>query len=411
MLRETIDGFQFVGMMVNPLFFKPFNKACEVQLADKFCINKKMTGRKSLSNSGQIKGSPAKRTKVFFDVAANGKELGRIVMELFDDITPKTAENFRCLCTGELGMSKNFPKKKFHFKGTPFHRIIPNFMVQGGDIINGDGTGSDSIYGRKFADENFTVKHGKPGLLSMANSGKNTNGSQFFITTVRTPWLDNAHVVFGQVVEGMTVVRAVERLGTPEGTPRGRVIIANCGVIEEKPKETKKEATKEVTKEATKEETKAPRKSVGGQEQLSPKKVDVARSVMLSGLPETSTEKQVAEMLKDYKLAESSPVWILGRGSGLAWVELSSIEEADKVKNDVQEGKLAISCDVLQVDNAKKQGVKRKNEETQETEKKIKLSEPAVDEDESNEKATETSLLGGKNKLKSLLKKRKSMKK
>lgn len=112
-------------------------------------------------NIGSSSSKNNNRPKVFFDVTIGGKPAGRIVMELFTDIVPKTCENFRCLCTGEIGMSKNFPKKKFHFKGVPFHRIIPNFMIQGGDIINGDGTGSDSIYGRQFADENFKVKHNK----------------------------------------------------------------------------------------------------------------------------------------------------------------------------------------------------------------------------------------------------------
>ena len=124
-----------------------------------------MSSRKSLSSLNNSKlintQAPTKRTKVFFDVTIAGKDAGRIVMELFDDIVPKTAENFRCLCTGEQGMSKNYPNKKFHFKGSIFHRIIPNFMLQGGDIINGDGTGSDSLYGRKFADENFKLKHNK----------------------------------------------------------------------------------------------------------------------------------------------------------------------------------------------------------------------------------------------------------
>ncbi|RNA13848.1 peptidyl-prolyl cis-trans isomerase [Brachionus plicatilis] len=160
--------------------------------------------------------------KCFFDITADGQPLGRIIMELHADVVPKTTENFRALCTGEKG---------FGFKNSCFHRVIPNFMCQGGDFTNHNGTGGKSIYGNKFEDENFKLKHTTPGLLSMANAGPNTNGSQFFLTTVPCPWLDGKHVVFGRVIEGMDVVKKVESYGSQSGKTTKKIVVADCGQL------------------------------------------------------------------------------------------------------------------------------------------------------------------------------------
>lgn len=168
--------------------------------------------------------------RVYLDVDIDGQRLGRIVIGLYGQVVPKTVENFRALCTGEKGKSAS--GTALHYKGTPFHRIISGFVVQGGDIVHGDGKGSESIYGGTFPDENFKIKQSHAGTVSMANFGPDSNGSQFFITTVKASWLDKEHVVFGKVIQGMDTVYAIEGgAGTYNGKPRKKVIIADSGEI------------------------------------------------------------------------------------------------------------------------------------------------------------------------------------
>ena len=172
--------------------------------------------------------------QVFMDIEIDGLGSQRVTFELFSDVVPKTVDNFRALCTGEKGI--NLPNgkvspKALHYKGSSFHRVIPQFMIQGGDFTNHNGTGGISIYGEKFQDENFKLTHKEPFMLSMANAGKNTNGSQFFITLVPCPWLDGAHVVFGKTLTGQEWLKKVESFGSKDGKTLKKMTIKDCGQL------------------------------------------------------------------------------------------------------------------------------------------------------------------------------------
>ncbi|CXI44803.1 peptidyl-prolyl cis-trans isomerase, putative [Plasmodium berghei] len=170
--------------------------------------------------------TPEVTHRAYFDISINDKPIGRIVFGLYGKVAPKTVENFVSICKGTV-----VNDKMLNYTNSIFHRIIPNFMAQGGDITNFNGTGGLSIYGSRFEDENFTLKHTKRGMLSMANAGRNTNGSQFFILFVPTPWLDGRHVVFGEVIEGIEKLVQIEAVGTDSGKPLSRVLVTKSGVL------------------------------------------------------------------------------------------------------------------------------------------------------------------------------------
>nr|AEQ39058.1 putative peptidyl-prolyl cis-trans isomerase [Wolffia arrhiza] len=174
--------------------------------------------------------------RVFMDISFADQFVGRLVIGLYGKVVPKTVENFRALCAGRVGVGSS--GKLLHYKGTHFHRVVWGFMIQGGDLVYGNGSGSDSIYGKSFDDENFTLKHSQAGIVSMVNFGPNTNGCQFFITTVKTSWLDGEHVVVGKVIEGMDTVFTIESsAGTYRGKPRRKVIISDSGELPDPPQQ------------------------------------------------------------------------------------------------------------------------------------------------------------------------------
>ncbi|XP_042391405.1 peptidyl-prolyl cis-trans isomerase CYP21-1-like isoform X2 [Zingiber officinale] len=178
----------------------------------------------------KVEKEPEITHRVFLDVDIDGQHLGRIVIGLYGEVVPKTAENFRALCTGEK--KNGTGGRNLHYKGTKFHRIVSGFVIQGGDVTNSHGKGSESIYGGTFPDENFSVKHSRAGIVSMVNSGPDSNGSQFFITTVKASWLDGEHVAFGRAIQGIDTVFAIEGgAGTYNGKPRKKVTIVDSGEI------------------------------------------------------------------------------------------------------------------------------------------------------------------------------------
>lgn len=248
-------------------------------------------------------------TKVFFDMSIGGAAAGRIVMTLREDVVPKTAENFRALCTGEKGKTRD-GRKPLHYKGSAFHRCIKGFMIQGGDFTKGNGTGGESIYGPKFGDENFKLRHDQKFQLSMANAGPGTNGSQFFVTTSTPAYLNNKHVVFGAVLQGQNIVTSIENTKTNrEDRPSQNVVIANCGEVKSEPKQKpqalKRTREPEAPSPAQKTPPPAPagdqkRRRVGGEEEKRVK-ADEAKKTLMSQI---EAPKFLREMVKERKHAQ-----------------------------------------------------------------------------------------------------------
>jgi len=227
-ISDSFDSFNSMNM-VGKCIVAVAAAMCFFVLAGFLGLDGGVTPKIQAMELGDVKDESNPR--VYFDIEIGGKKIGRITMELFLNKVPKTAENFRALCTGEKGMGKS--GKPLHYKGSTFHRIIPGFMCQGGDFTKGNGTGGESIYGTKFPDEwdNGYIPHTSPGLLSCANSGPNTNGSQFFMTVANTRWLDRKHVVFGMVEDGINVLEEIEKNGGSLGKPSQIVVISDCGEI------------------------------------------------------------------------------------------------------------------------------------------------------------------------------------
>ena len=244
-------------------------------------------------------GSP----RVFFDLSVGGAPAQRVEFELFDDVVPRTAENFRALCTGSKGRGKF--GKPLHFLGSRLHRVIPGFMAQGGDFTAGNGSGGESIYGKKFDDENFVLKHDRPFLLSMANSGRNSNGSQFFITFAATPHLNGKHVVFGAVTKGAEVVRAIERLGTDSGALKRPVSIENCGVVAVATASKQPKVTPAAEAPAAKAPTAAP---AAPKPSVAEKRSSAASAVSKPTKPESAMTKTAKQGDSKSKASASEPV-------------------------------------------------------------------------------------------------------
>uniref|UniRef100_H2Y9Y9 Peptidyl-prolyl cis-trans isomerase n=1 Tax=Ciona savignyi TaxID=51511 RepID=H2Y9Y9_CIOSA len=266
------------------------------------------------------------RPRVFFDIEIGDTSAGRIVFELFSDITPKTCENFRCLCTGEKGEGKT-TGKPLYYKGVIFHRVIHDFMLQGGDFSEGTGRGGESIYGGYFADESFALKHDKPFLLSMANRGKNTNGSQFFITTQNAPHLDDIHVVFGRVVDGEKVVKAIESQPTDTNSkPLKDCKIVHCGelVLAQKKKRKESDSTNESAHSSNDESSNEDEKAKKKKKKKKHKKEKKQKKQKKKHKKEEENDKEDAEVKEEEPTPLQHHIRRRGAGSSLQQVSTKS---------------------------------------------------------------------------------------